>query len=119
MASIGREINGPYDGTRVGTSRDVWQLHEEDWQAFRERVLHTLTPYGRVVFAGRGLGVNPFDRDSEEESACFILVTNPVGNFESARRTSIRSDLLAIGREYGQLEIGYTVGEYRPIDCRG
>lgn len=115
IVTIGREINrADYEGTRVGKSRGVWQLHEEDWQAFRERVLHTLTQYGQVVFAGKGFGVNPYDKDSQEESACFVMVPKQRGMHYSDT-IMMRAELARMGREYGQLEVGYTVGEYNGI----
>lgn len=113
IITIGREINGPFEGTRVGKARGVWMLHEEDWQAFRERVLHALTEYGTVVFAGKGHGINPFDKDSQEESACFIVVEPEVWVPSAENRLHAR--LAEIGKEYGQLEIGWTLGSYDPV----
>lgn len=113
IVTIGREINGPYEGTRIGKARGVWQLHEEDWQAFRERVLYILTQYGDVVFAGKGYGVNPYDKDSQEESACFIVVEPE--EWVWSDEEGFRESLATIGKEYGQLEIGYTIGHYEPV----
>ena len=113
IVTIGREINGPFEGTRIGKARGVWMLHEEDWAAFRERVLHALTEYGTVVFGGKGYGVNPYDKDSQEESACFIMV-EPEEWVPSDDR-HLRAKLAAIGKEYGQLEIGWTLGCYEPV----
>lgn len=113
IITIGREINGPFEGTRIGKARGVWMLHEEDWQAFRERVLHALTEYGTVVFAGKGHGRNPFDRDSQEESACFIMVEPEEWVWSDGE--GLRASLATIGKEYGQIEIGYTVGDYKPV----
>lgn len=113
IITIGREINGPFEGARVGKARGVWMLHEEDWQAFRERVLHTLTQFGTVVFAGKGHGRNPFDKDSQEESACFIMVESD--QWVPSTEWRLRASLATIGKAYGQLEIGYTVGDYKPV----
>lgn len=112
IVTIGREINGPWEGMRVGRSRGVWLLHEEDWQAFQQRTLHLLVGYGAVVFAGKGRGVNSITGQAGEESACFIMVPN--GDALGVG-PDLDADLAALATAYGQLEIGLTLGDYAPV----
>lgn len=111
---FGREVNGPYNGHKIGHARGVWLLDLDAWLQLQAEVINLAREYGAILFAGTGYGLNTVTGKADEPG--FVVVVDYSNgahetNGERMGIDTLQRRALVIAQSYGQLEFAFTDGQ--------